>query len=85
MGGRDATGTEREVAVEVVDVRKLLDVDVLSPQVDDAFRTAENRDVRDRLRTDYKGLRSLMESRRLVREHNATLWFVNTRDTAEIL
>ncbi len=85
VGGRDATGTEREVAVEVVDVRKLLDVDVLSPQVDDAFRTAENRDVRDRLRTDYKGLRSLMESRRLVREHNATLWFVNTRDTAEIL
>ncbi|UCC93492.1 MAG: DEAD/DEAH box helicase, partial [Thermoplasmata archaeon] len=85
VGGRDAEGKERPVAVEDVDVRKLLEVDVLSPQVDDEFRSAENRDIRDRLRTDYKGLRSLMESRRLERDHHATLWFVNTRDTAEIL
>jgi ATP-dependent Lhr-like helicase len=85
MGGRDQKGRDRPVAVEVVDVRKLLEVDVLSPQVDDAFRSAENRDTRDRLRTDYKGLKSMLESRRLVREHEATLWFVNTRDTAEIL
>ena len=85
MGGRDAKGRDRPVTVEVVDVRKLLDIDVLSPQVDDAFRSAENRDIRDRLRTDYKGLRSILDSRRLVREHEATLWFVNTRDTAEIL
>jgi ATP-dependent Lhr-like helicase len=85
IGGRDAQGRERAVAVEVVDVRKLLDIDVLSPQVDDAFTSAENRELRDALRTDYKGLRCLLESRRLVREHKATLWFVNTRDTAEIL
>ncbi len=85
LGGRDAKGRERPVTVEVVDVRKLLDVDVLSPQVDDDFRSAENRDIRDRLRTDYKGLSSLLDSRRLVRDHEATLWFVNTRDTAEIL
>jgi ATP-dependent Lhr-like helicase len=85
VGGRNAAGEERPVKVEDVDVRKLLDVDVLSSQVDDEFTTAENRDIRDQLRTDYKGLRSLLESRRLVREHRATLWFVNTRDTAEIL
>ncbi len=85
VGGRDTKGRDRPVAVEVVDVRKLLEVDVLSPQVDDAFRSAENRDLRDRLRTDYKGLKSMLESRRLVRDHNATLWFVNTRNTAEIL
>ncbi|NOQ55138.1 MAG: DEAD/DEAH box helicase, partial [Thermoplasmata archaeon] len=85
MGGRDAKGRDRPVAVEVVDVRKLLEIDVLSPQVDDAFRNAENRDIRDRLRTDYKGLKSILDSRDLVREHEATLWFVNTRDTAEIL
>ncbi|MCK4970044.1 MAG: hypothetical protein KAS77_05935, partial [Thermoplasmata archaeon] len=53
--------------------------------MDDAFRNAENRDTRDRLRTDYKGLKSILDSRHLVREHEATLWFVNTRDTAEIL
>ncbi len=85
MGGRDAKGRDRPVAVEVIDVRKLLEIDVLSPQVDDAFRNAENRDIRDRLRTDYKGLKSILDSRALVREHEATLWFVNTRDTAEIL
>ena len=85
VGGRDARGEERPVAVEVVDVRKLLEVEVVSSQVEESFRTATNRDLRDRLRTDYKGLRSLMEARRIVREHNATLWFVNTRDTAEIL
>jgi len=85
VGGRDTKGCERPVALEVVDVRKLLEVDVMSPQVDDAFRNAENKDIRDRLRTDYKGLKSMLESRRLVRDHNATLWFVNTRNTAEIL
>ena len=85
VGGRDASGLERTVAVEAVDVRKLLDVDVLSPQVEEGFINDENRDMRDRLRTDYKGLRSLTSSRDLVRAHHATLWFVNTRDTAEIL
>ncbi len=85
VGGRDREGREREVAVEVVDVRKLLDIEVVSPQVDDAFVNEGNRQLRDRLRTDYKGLRCLVEARRLVREHMATLWFVNTRDTAEIL
>jgi ATP-dependent Lhr-like helicase len=85
VGGRDPQGEVRGVVVEVVDVRKLLDVEVVSPQVDDGFRTAENREIRDRLRTDYNGLRSLMASRELVRDHTATLWFVNTRDTAEIL
>ena len=85
VGGRDASGAERAVTVEAVDVRKLLDVDVLSPQVEESYVNDENRDLRDRLRTDYKGLRSLMASRDIVREHQATLWFVNTRDTAEIL
>ena len=85
VGGRDVHGEERPVTIEDVDVRKLLEVEVRSPQVDDDFRTAENREIRDRLRTDHKGLRCLLESRRLVREHKATLWFVNTRDTAEIL
>ena len=32
MGGRDAKGRDRPVVVEVVDVRKLLEVDVLSPR-----------------------------------------------------
>ena len=30
-------------------------------------------------------MKSILDSRHLVREHEATLWFVNTRDTAEIL
>jgi ATP-dependent Lhr-like helicase len=85
VAGKDAEGRERDVAVEVVDVRKLLEVEVSSPQVEESFVNDDNRAIRDRLRTDYKGLRSLLEARRLVRDHNATLWFVNTRDTAEIL
>ena len=85
IGGRDTSNVERPVTVEVVDVRKLLEVDVLSPQVDEGFVNDDTRDLRDRLRTDYKGLSSLLACRDLVRGHNATLWFVNTRDTAEIL
>jgi len=85
VGGRNAEGEERAVTVEDVDVRKLLEVEVHSPQVDDDFRSAENRAIRDQLRTDYKGLKSLLDSRSIVRDHQATLWFVNTRDTAEIL
>jgi ATP-dependent Lhr-like helicase len=82
VAGRDAAGRERDIAVETVDVRKLLDIDVVSPQADDAFTTEANRELRDALRTDYKSLRCLLESRERVRAHRATLWFVNTRDTA---
>ncbi len=85
VAGFDAAGRERDVKVEVVDVRKLLEIDVASPQVDDDFVGGRNQELRDRLRTDYKGLRCLVAARELVRSHQATLWFVNTRDTAEIL
>ena len=85
VAGRDASGRERAVVVEVVDVRKLLDIDVLSPQVEGERGAEADAELRDALRTDHKGVRCLLESRRIVREHRATLWFVNTRDTAEIL
>jgi len=73
-------GTAREVGIVKVKAVKEIDLAVESPapMKDDAKQAAV-------LHTDEKHIACMRRARELVEQHRSTLFFVNTRDTAEAL
>ncbi|HDO19201.1 MAG TPA: DEAD/DEAH box helicase, partial [Thermoplasmatales archaeon] len=71
-------GKFREVSIIEVDTAKSMDIEV------ELIKDGKSRDFPD-LEMDSKIASSLLRCKELIENHNATLLFVNTRDTAEIL
>jgi ATP-dependent Lhr-like helicase len=73
-------GRDRKVNTLKVSAVKDMRVRVESPTTDEGDTS-----LADRLQTDTKHLACMRRCRQLVEEHSSTLFFVNTRDSAEAL
>jgi ATP-dependent Lhr-like helicase len=73
-------GVGREVRILRVSAVKDMRIRVESPVADEG-----DKGLAERLQTDTKHLACMRRCRVLVEEHNSTLFFVNTRDSAEAL
>ena len=73
-------GTDREVTTLKVSAVKDMRIAVESPSQDKVDRR-----LADTLQTDPKHLACMARCRELIEEHRSTLFFVNTRDSAEAL
>jgi len=73
-------GTGRAVEVLTVSAVKDMRISVESPG-----ENSKDKSLADRLQTDLKHLACMRRCRELVDEHRSTLFFVNTRDSAEAL
>ena len=74
------TGVDRGVSILTVSAVKDMRISVESPPEDE-----RDRQLADRLQTDLKHLACMKRCRELIEEHRSTLFFVNTRDSAEAL
>lgn len=78
--GRFLVGTDRDVEIVRVSVPKDMKISVEHPEWAD-----EDEKSCEELRLSKEHAPALRRSRELVRSHTSTLFFVNTRDTAEFL
>jgi ATP-dependent Lhr-like helicase len=73
-------GVGRTVSMLTVSAVKDMRISVESPA-----QTESDRDLASKLQTDLKHIACMKRCRELVEEHRSTLFFVNTRDSAEAL
>mgnify|MGYP000135473238 CR=1 FL=1 len=79
LGGLE-NGKQRKVEVIEIDASKGMEIEVEIPEV-----RKPDREEASSLSLDSRVFASLRKCKKLIDEHEATLLFVNTRDTAEIL
>ncbi len=73
-------GMDRKVSVLAVDAVKDMRINVESPPADE-----KDKRLSDQLQTDLKHIACMKRCKELVEGHRSTLFFVNTRDSAEAL
>ncbi len=73
-------GVDRAVSILTISAVKDIKVSVESPPADE-----RDKPLADRLQTDLKHIACMKRCKELVEQHRSTLFFVNTRDSAEAL
>lgn len=74
------TGVDRKVSILTVSAVKDMRISVESPPEDE-----KDKKLADQLQTDLKHMACMKRCKELIEEHRSTLFFVNTRDSAEAL